>query len=373
MSKQELLSLKEENMKFKENFDKFLKKHECNKKFISKNHFKDFMEEQKTLIDTNNQQIDEIISNDQEHNDLQVQQNSKRKRSENLSQNEITTTRAAKKHRKEEPNNNVKTYLETLIEIPGLQHLAENIFLNLNYKDLVSCLLINQSSKSFLDNPRFWIKKLIQRGLSRQNQSDWMRAIQITKNTDFERNVSFYLKQILKQEKLKDIPCFINESILENSHYLDINYCGDDDDEIIAGRVQGLAPIVNDELVVNSTYCSKKDQKTILKSATIMYRLASKGNLKQIQALMPFLNDPNVPFECDSLDEEAQWRSTPIWIAISMGYLEIIKFLVPFANNLNATTLQYSIDSAKLFNQNDILEYLQTLVMEKNISTIETS
>ena len=32
---QQLLSLKEENLKFKENFDKFLKKHEANKKYIS--------------------------------------------------------------------------------------------------------------------------------------------------------------------------------------------------------------------------------------------------------------------------------------------------------------------------------------------------
>ena len=39
---------------------------------------------------------------------------------------------------------NVKTHLEKLFEIPGLQHLTENIFLNLNFKDLISCLQINK-------------------------------------------------------------------------------------------------------------------------------------------------------------------------------------------------------------------------------------
>ena len=63
IKKQQLLFLKEENSKFTENFSKFWKEHEANKKFISKNHIKDFMEEQKTLIHAINQHIDEIIAN----------------------------------------------------------------------------------------------------------------------------------------------------------------------------------------------------------------------------------------------------------------------------------------------------------------------
>ena len=84
MLKQELLSLKKENMKFKENFDKFLKKHEANKKFISKKAINCFMEEQKTMMDNINQQIDEIISKD-EYQDTVDTLPQKRKRSENLS------------------------------------------------------------------------------------------------------------------------------------------------------------------------------------------------------------------------------------------------------------------------------------------------
>ena len=33
---------------------------------------------------------------------------------------------------------------EKFITNPGLQHLAENIFVNLNYQDLKTCLLINK-------------------------------------------------------------------------------------------------------------------------------------------------------------------------------------------------------------------------------------
>ena len=218
--KQQLLFLKEENSKFTENFSKFWKEHEANKKFISKNHIKDFMEEQKTLIHAINQRIDEIISNGEDEQNRKISENlsqksSAKKRTRSLTVDE--TTRVAKRLRKDPVN--VKTYLENFLQTPGLQHLAENILLNLKFKDIISCLQINQSSKSFLDNPRFWIKKFIQKGLSKQNQLDWMSAIQITKNTDFEPNISFYLKKILKKEKLMDLPCFINESVLQKSSF----------------------------------------------------------------------------------------------------------------------------------------------------------
>ena len=36
--------------------------------------------------------------------------------------------------------------MEKIINNPGLQHLAENVFLNLNYADLKKCQLINQAA-----------------------------------------------------------------------------------------------------------------------------------------------------------------------------------------------------------------------------------
>ena len=172
ITKQDLLSLKEENLKFKENFDKFLKNHEPNKKFISKRDVKEFMEEQKTLMDTINHRVDEIIpAKDQDENQQQQFVDTlpqKRRRSE------IGGTNKASKRSRKDPVS-VKNYFENIIKSPGLQHLAEEIFSHLNFDDLQTCQLINRSCKSILnlDNPMFWLKKFIQKGISKTKCTAW--------------------------------------------------------------------------------------------------------------------------------------------------------------------------------------------------------
>ena len=64
--------------------------------------------------------------------------------------------------------------LEKILNNPGLQHLAEKIFDNLNFEHLAICRRINESSKQILDyqmtKPMFILRKF--RGISQQNQKD---------------------------------------------------------------------------------------------------------------------------------------------------------------------------------------------------------
>ena len=54
--------------------------------------------------------------------------------------------------------------LEKILNNPGFRHLAENIFDNLNFEDLVVCQEINQSSKEMLEylmnKPLFFAEKI---------------------------------------------------------------------------------------------------------------------------------------------------------------------------------------------------------------------
>ena len=105
--------------------------------------------------------------------------------------------------------------MENIIKNPGLQIIMENIFHNLDLEKLEICRFINDSCKQMLDDPMFWLREFIQRGISKKNQNSWIKAIQITKNTELEKHVLSYLKRSRKKESVVDLHCFKNEDFLE--------------------------------------------------------------------------------------------------------------------------------------------------------------
>ena len=108
--------------------------------------------------------------------------------------------------------------MENIIQNPGLQHITEMIFLNLDFENLQTCQLLNKSCQDVLDNPMFWLKKLrMQKGLSEENHNDWTKAIQLTRNTNVEGNVKLYLQKIIKIGHVVDIPCFIDADAVKKS------------------------------------------------------------------------------------------------------------------------------------------------------------
>ena len=81
--------------------------------------------------------------------------------------------------------------MENIIINPGLQHIAEEIFLNLDTEDLKICAQINQPCKQILENAMFWLKKFT--SLSEENQKDWMKVIKEEKNSEKRNAIISYL------------------------------------------------------------------------------------------------------------------------------------------------------------------------------------
>ena len=106
--------------------------------------------------------------------------------------------------------------MENIIKNPGFHHLVEKIFLNLKYEDLKKCQLINQTTNQILENPMFWMKKLIQSGfsLSEENQKDWIKAIQSERNSEKERHILAYLKwKLSSKECRRENRKIVNDSV----------------------------------------------------------------------------------------------------------------------------------------------------------------
>ena len=99
-----------------------------------------------------------------------------------------------------------KTVLEKFINIPGLHHIAENIFVNLNYQSLKACKSVDGSFQHYLDqlmaNPLFFLEKFIRGGMSKKNEMDWTEIIQMTRGTKVGEIIILYFKQYLQNERI---------------------------------------------------------------------------------------------------------------------------------------------------------------------------
>ena len=90
--------------------------------------------------------------------------------------------------------------MEEFINNPGLQHLAEKVFFNLNVEDSKICTHINKSCEQILENPMFWLRKFGD-GISKKNQKEWIKIIQSEeKNPKKRKDIIAYLQWNFKKE-----------------------------------------------------------------------------------------------------------------------------------------------------------------------------
>ena len=208
-----------------------------------------------------------------------------------------------------------KNPMEKILNIPGLLHLAENIFGNLDHEKLEICGQINQSSKEILANPIFWLRKF--EALSKENHTDWIKVIQSVKNTGEEKYIILYLKWNLKKDRLVDLPCYTNLTVQDDFRKRiresAKNWRSFDEDSEI---VQILAPLTENPNARNGS------------GSTPIHWAAQFGHTEIVKILAPLTANPNAP---------DNYKQTPIFHAASNGNKEIVKILAPLTDNPNAS------------------------------------
>ena len=171
--------------------------------------------------------------------------------------------------------------MESIINNPGLQHLAERIFLNLDTEHLNICRLINQSCKQILENPFFWLKKF--KNLSKENQKDWIKILKEVKNSEKIHAIISYLQWNLKKEAV-DLQCYTSPAVQDNLR----------------------------KMIMES--CKKQE--------------SSAENTEIVKILAPLTDNPNAP---------DKYGETPIIMATCLGHTEIVKILASLTDNPNAS------------------------------------
>ena len=90
--------------------------------------------------------------------------------------------------------------MDLITKTPGLQHISEEIFMNLDSEYLSTCQEVNTLWKELIKNPKFWLKKcnsitsVVK--LTKKRQMEWKKAIQALKNKRDKLTVTTYLMTI---------------------------------------------------------------------------------------------------------------------------------------------------------------------------------
>ena len=220
---------------------------------------------------------------------------------------------------------------------------------------------INQSSKQIMDyqmdKPIVLLRKF--RGLSKENQKDWVKVIESAKNSNKEKAIASYLQLILeKRGALTDLPCYsspvpqdkFKKKILEYCKCIGDNnlfsmYCSKEPKSIEIVKI--LAPLTDNPN--GPGYAGR----------TPIWWAAFNGNTELVKILAPFTDNPNAPNNDGN---------SPIHLAARLGLTEIVKILAPLTDNPNAPNNVGStpINKAAYWGHTEIVKILSPLTDNPN-------
>ena len=73
--------------------------------------------------------------------------------------------------------------MQRITTTPGLQHIAEGIFVNLKHRTVMKCKTINKNLERILETPLFLYKACVQKDLiTLEQQQKWSKIIQGSNN-----------------------------------------------------------------------------------------------------------------------------------------------------------------------------------------------
>ena len=304
------------------------------------------------------------------------------------------------------------TIMDQIVNTPGLQHIIEMIFFNLDFEDIMNCQQVNKAIQRILEKPIFWLNKWrFNRGLSKKNQLVWIKALQMTKNTNLGDDVVLYIQKVIEIGHFVDVPCYIDNDVLKKATEISFEEALQQED---AGVLQILAPralarsVNAPNLKLFEVFQLSEDHPEFLHvdvvkalaplienlnapdkiGVTPIHHASYWGQLEVIQFLAPLTETPNVPDkkgitpinlatyrgQLDVIKFLAPLTATPnspdihgltpIHVAASKGCLEFIRILAPLTNRLNApdkngkTPIDYAIKRG----YHEIAQFLQSYV-----------
>ena len=270
--------------------------------------------------------------------------------------------------------------MEKIINSPGLQHVAENIFLNLTYADLKKCRMINKATIEIYDKsivwsrPMFWLKELDQIGfLSEENQKDWIQAIELA-NSEKKKHIATYLKYtasycrkgyVNHMKGYLNLKCYTKPEVQEKFRKKIHKICDEGNERAAWRSLRSTSSHKNIEQLKILARLTDNPNAPDKDGDTPICKAARSGCTEIIKILAPLSENPNAPdrnevspifyatlsghteivkvlapYSTDNSNAPDKGGLTPIHVAAKCGFAEIVKILAPLTDNPNAPNNQ---------------------------------
>ena len=268
--------------------------------------------------------------------------------------------------------------MDLITKTPGLIHIAEEIFSNLDQKSLLECQNVNEHWGSILRNPWFWFRRMEQYAkLSEEHQKDWKdfceKLCELNLTNDMTTPLNYIYGQLDNSVTLKRTYW---DAIMHSS-----NLCRQSSGPCVSAKiVRIIAPLIGNPNVANEfgqspiQYAGKNGHTAIFKilapltdnpntpdgdGNTPIHWAARYGYTEIFKMLAPLTENPNAP---------DKYGGTPIFWATKSGHTEIVKILVPLTSNPNAPNNngETPIYWAALRGYTEIVEILAPLTENPN-------
>ena len=218
--------------------------------------------------------------------------------------------------------------MEQISQNQGLQHIMEQIFIDLDHGKLLQCRKVNASWNSLLKNPSVWLKICLKNGFLTRHGKKWLKMIQTFHDDPMMKDkVLSYLMEINSiriivvenfnifgvrnpHSKIKkDIHPFHRFLSASNDYYLPYTL------------IKKYLEKIDSTILKEPFFCFHKHKNMI-------HYAVCKQEVKLLKIFLPFVKNPNAP---------DQYGWTPIQrAAYHPQNYEMIKMLAPVSKNPNA-------------------------------------
>ena len=194
--------------------------------------------------------------------------------------------------------------MDLILNNHGFHHIFEEIFMNLNYQNILNCQKVCSFWESILKNPVFWLKKCVNLGLGKEHEKLWAKLLKTLKDPSLKENVTSELIEI--HNGVSGLLTNCRKSWLPD-FYDHINHpfhkC-----------------YMSKDLALIENYLETVDSSILNEDAKFIFEAAETGEIELLKILIAFTNNPN-PRNSRGI--------SAIQCAVDKGHVEVVKILAP--------------------------------------------